>query len=459
MNNPRTYTDVNRGFRSALLSQSDDRLLRYSIQHRENKGIQFHALSKKINEAEAESTLARLSQGEICKTFFEVLKLKYRHLYEEICSDENIYKAYLNARKNKRYRTDVMLYTKNLEQNLSNLKEKLINKTITYPRYKRFIIHDPKYRVILSQEFETNVEDWAFYQVINPLLINGYIEHSYACIPGRGQIKAVLKLHEWLRYVNRYRYRREKEGKSVRDEDKWYYLKLDFSKYFYRIDHEIMKKRIKKKITDKQVQKWLFSKVDNPYERFGLPAGKKPEEVPPEEWLSDKGMPIGTLISQMLANLYNDVLDQCCKRELRIRYYIRYQDDIIILSNSKKQLHEWHRKIEQFANEEMKMELNSKTCIRPISLGVDFCGYKNYPTHIKIRKSTTKRMKRRLKKLMKDYNNGYVTLEHARSTIDSYMGLLKHCNSHSLKNKIFGDYYNVEGWFVLTKNKDDEGDN
>ena len=107
----------------------------------------------------------------------------------------------------------------------------------------------------------------------------------------------------------------------------------------------------------------------------------------------------------------------------------------------------------------MKMELNSKTCIRPISLGVDFCGYKNYPTHIKIRKSTTKRMKRRLKKLMKDYNNGYVTLEQARSTIDSYMGLLKHCNSHSLKNKIFGDYYNVEGWFVLTKNKDDEGDN
>lgn len=352
-----------------------------------------------------------------------------------------------------------MNYTDNLERNLSELKEKLINEQITYPRYKRFIIYDPKYRVILSQDFKDTVEDWAFYQVINPLLIKGYIEHSYACIPTRGQIGAVLKLHEWLRYVNRYRYRREKEGLPVRDEDKWYYLKLDFSKYFYRIDHEIMKKRIDKKITDKKVRKWLYSKVDNPFEKFGLPAGMKPEDVPYDEWLSDKGMPIGTLISQMLANLYNDPLDQYCKRELQIRYYIRYQDDIIILSNSKKQLHEWHRKIEKFANEEMQMDLNDKTCIRPISLGVDFCGYRNYPTHIKIRKSTTKRMKRRLKKLMKDYNDGLIGIEQARSVVDSYFGLLKHCNSYALKNKIFGDFYNNQGWFMLTKNKEYEGDN
>lgn len=107
----------------------------------------------------------------------------------------------------------------------------------------------------------------------------------------------------------------------------------------------------------------------------------------------------------------------------------------------------------------MKMELNEKTCIRPITLGIDFCGYKNYPTHIKIRKSTAKRMKRRLKKLMKDYNDGLASVDQARSVIDSYLGLLKYCNSYALKDKIFGDYYNTKGWFVLTTNKDDdEGD-
>ena len=376
--------------------------------------------------------------------------MKYKNLYEQICSDENIYQAYTNARKNKRYRADVLRYTNNLEKNLSELKDKLVNQRITYTRYNRFIIYDPKYRVILSQPFKNNVEDWAFYQVLNPLFVRGYIEHSYACISGRGQINAVLKLHSWLKYVNKEAYKERKQGLEVSEENKWYYLKLDFSKYFYRIDHEVLKKRIDKKISDKRVRQWLYSKIDNPYEKFGLPKGMRPEDVKDDEWLADKGMPIGALISQMLANLFNDPLDQYCKRELRIRYYIRYQDDVIILSNSKKQLHDWKKKIERFANEEMLMDFNDKVCIRPISLGIDFCGYRNYPTHIKIRKSTTKRMKRRLKKLMRQYEDGEVTLDYCRSVLDSYFGLLKHCNSYALKNKIFGDFETTEGWFVLS---------
>ena len=80
--------------------------------------------------------------------------MKYKNLYEQICSDENIYQAYINARKNKRYRADVLRYTSNLEKNLSELKDKLVNQRITYTRYNRFIIYDPKYRVILSQPFK-----------------------------------------------------------------------------------------------------------------------------------------------------------------------------------------------------------------------------------------------------------------------------------------------------------------
>lgn len=381
--------------------------------------------------------------------------MKINNIYEIICSDENLYKAYLTARKNKRYRSDVMRYTDNLEKNLTSLKKKLLNKDFTYPRFNRFYVYDPKLRLICAETFEDVVEDTAFYQVLNPLFIKGYITHSYACIPERGQIAAVLKLHEWLKYVNRYRYRDEKQGIPVREDHKWYYLKLDFSKYFYRVDHEVIKKRIDKKVKDKDVRKWLYTRFDNPYEKFGLPLGKRPEEVPYEEWLSDKGMPIGTIPSQMLANLYNDALDQYCKRELQIRYYIRYQDDIIILHNDKKQLHEWHKKIEKYALEEMKMHLNDKTCLRPITLGIDFCGYKNYATHIKIRKSSAKRIKRRLKKLMQEYNNDEITLDYALRVLDSYHGLFKHCNSHALKTAIFGDYEKgIDGWFVLTKNKD-----
>lgn len=382
--------------------------------------------------------------------------MKIKNIYDEICSDENLYRAYLNARKGKRYRADVMQYTNNLEKNLTDLKNRLLNEQIVYPRFNRFFVNDPKLRMISAQCFSDVVEDTAFYQIINPLLIAGYIEHTYACIPNRGQIAAVLKLHEWLRYVNRYRYRDEKLGLPVREDHKWYYLKLDFSKYFYRIDHEVMKKRIDKKIKDKRVRKWLYSRFENPYEKFGLPLGIRPEDIDPKDMLSDKGMPIGTIPSQMLANLYNDALDQYCKRELRIHYYIRYQDDIIILHNDKKELHKWEKQIRKFAEEEMKMQLNEKCCLRPITLGIDFCGYKNYATHIKIRKTTAKRMKRRLKKLMKQYNNDEISLDQARQVVDSYLGLLKHCNSFSLKTQIFGDYEKViDGWFVLTKNKDE----
>ena len=188
---------------------------------------------------------------------------------------------------------------------------------------------------------------------------------------------------------------------------------------------------------------------------FGLPAGMKPEDVDINDRLYDKGMPVGALVSQMLANVYNDQIDQYAKRILGIHYYIRYQDDIIILSDDKKQIKEWHRKMEKFANEVMKMELNDKTCIRPISQGIEFCGFRLWATHVKIRKSTALKMKRNLKGVMHRYNKGDITLEKANQVVSSYLGLLKHCDSYALRTEIFGDYEKGKlGWFVLTKNKD-----
>ena len=156
----------------------------------------------------------------------------------------------------------------------------------------------------------------------------------------------------------------------------------------------------------------------------------------------------------MLANVYNDQIDQYAKRTLGIKYYIRYQDDIVVLSDDKKQIKEWHQKLEKFANDVMKMEMNQKTCIRPINQGIEFCGFHLWATHIKIRKSTSLRIKRNLKGVMKRYNEGDCTLEHATQVVNSYFGLLKHCNSHALKTEIFGDYEKgIDGWFVLTRNQ------
>lgn len=381
---------------------------------------------------------------------------KIKNVYEHITSDENILNAYYNARKGKRYRKQVLEFTKNLERNLIEIQNELKKEIINYPTYKEFYIYEPKCRLILSQDFKEVVKQWAFYQVLSPLFAKMYITDSYACIKGRGQIAAVKRLYYWLRLVNSPRYNAMKKGLDTSSMNKWYYLKIDFSKYFYRVDHEVMLGVLRRKIKDDRVVRWLETRIKSPDMPFGLPAGMKPEDVDINDRLYDKGMPVGALISQMLANVYNDQIDQYAKRILGIHYYIRYQDDIIILSDDKKQIKEWHKKLEQFANEVMKMELNDKTCIRPINQGIEFCGFRLWATHVKIRKSTALKMKRNLKGVMHRYNKGDITLEKANQVVSSYLGLLKHCDSYSLRTEIFGDYEKGKlGWFVLTKNKDD----
>lgn len=380
---------------------------------------------------------------------------KIKNVYDQIISDENIHRAYLNARKGKRYRKQVLIFTKYLERNLIEIQDELRNEIVNYPKYREFYIYEPKCRLILSQDFKEVVKQWAFYQVLSPLFAKMYISDSYACIKGKGQIAAVKRLHYWLRLVNAPRYNAMKKGLDTSSMKKWYYLKIDFSKYFYRVDHEVMLQVLRHKIKDDRVVQWLETRIKSPDMPFGLPAGMKPEDVDINDRLYDKGMPVGALVSQMLANVYNDQIDQYAKRTLSIHYYIRYQDDIIILSDDKKQIKEWHKKLEKFANEVMKMELNDKTCIRPINQGIEFCGFRLWATHVKIRKSTSLRIKRNLKGVMKRYNEGYISLDKANQVVNSYLGLLKHCDSFALRTEIFGDYEKgKQGWFVLTRNKD-----
>lgn len=168
--------------------------------------------------------------------------------------------------------------------------------------------------------------------------------------------------------------------KSVnKTDEQWFYLKLDISKYFYRVSHRVLKRILAKKIKDKRLLRLLYSIIDCEHTPFGLPRGKSPDEVPLEERLFDVGMPIGNLMSQVFANLYLNELDQYCKRDLQIHYYIRYMDDVVILGNSKEQLHEWKSMIKTFLADELELDLNDKTCIRPIACGVEFVGYRIWP--------------------------------------------------------------------------------
>jgi len=151
-------------------------------------------------------------------------------------------------------------------------------------------------------------------------------------------------------------------------------------------------------------------------------------------------MPIGNLTSQMFANIYLNELDQFCKHDLHIRYYIRYMDDIIILWPDKNELFQILAEIERFLDEELHLELNKKTCIRPAWLPVTFVGAQITAKKIVMRKSTRKRMFRRMKFIKGLFEAGKITFEKVNNTMQSYFGLIQHFTAGNLLRKIIDEF-------------------
>lgn len=352
--------------------------------------------------------------------------MKLKNVFDLIFSFDNLYGALEDASKGRRYKYDVLAYNLDSWTLLNELRNEVLSGNYHIERYHIFYVYEPKKRMIMSISFRHRIVQWAIYRVINPILVQGYIEDSYGCIPGRGSLGAMNRLRYWVIQVSR-------------KEEQWFYLKLDISKYFYRVSHEVLKRILAKKIKDIRLLEVLYSIIDCKHTPFGLPPGRSPGDVPMEERLFDVGMPIGNLLSQVFANVYLDLLDQFCKRILRIHYYLRYMDDVIILCNDKKQLHDWKNRIESFLMNELELQLNNKTCIRPIGQGIEFVGYRVWSTHVMIRKSTSLRIKRSLKHMSKGYKVRKITFRQVTDTLQSYVGMLEHCDSHNLKSKILDE--------------------
>lgn len=362
--------------------------------------------------------------------------LKLSGLYEKIYDFENLYQAYREARKAKRFRDDVLQFSGNLEENLIQIQNELIYREYKVGRYREFFVYDPKKRLIMALPFKDRVVQWAIYRQINPMLDKQFIYDSYGCRVGKGTHKAADRLQYWLRQVSR-------------KPQKYYYLKLDIAKYFYRVDHRVLMDILRKKIDDKDIL-WLLDKIINSEDtKFGLPIGVDPDKCTDEDRLSDVGMPIGNLTSQLFANLYLNELDQYAKHELRLHYYIRYMDDIVILHHDKKYLHSVKDDINLFLNEKLNLQLNKKTTIRPISCGIEFVGFRIWATHRKLKKKSARKMKARIKFLQKAYASGKMSFQEVNNSMQSYFGIMKHFNSYKFKSKLLKN-------FVLKKEGDSD---
>ena len=151
-------------------------------------------------------------------------------------------------------------------------------------------------------------------------------------------------------------------------------------------------------------------------------------------------MPLGNLTSQFFANVYLNELDYFVKHELKIKYYIRYVDDFIILHASKEQLEVWKDKINQFLKDKLKIELHSqKSRIIPLSKGIDFVGFRNF-FHFKLLR---KRNIRKIFNKVKKYEKGEISYREIMESFQGWQAYSKWANSLKLRRKILKEIYKI----------------
>lgn len=344
------------------------------------------------------------------------------NLYPKIYDFENLYNAYLNARKNKRYRNEVLRYTFNLEEQLITLQNELIYRTYQVGRYREFYVHDPKKRLIMALPFKDRVLQWALNLHIEPIFEKTFIYDSYACRKGKGTHKAVNRVQKWL-------YNAKMQNKEL------YCLKLDVAKFFYRIHQDTLIKIINKRIKCADTM-WLIERIvkSENDQQFGINLGDHHYERGKVDYI---GIPIGNLTSQLFANVYLNELDQFVKHELKCKHYVRYMDDMCILSEDKHELHRIKAEIEAFLECELKLNLNNKTAIFPANKGIDFLGHKIFYSHKRLGKKTAKKLKRRTKAQFKKYLNNDITCDEMRSTVASYEGMLQQADCFKMRKKLY----------------------
>lgn len=332
------------------------------------------------------------------------MKIQLSHSFEDIISAENLLEAWKEFIRGKRGKPDVQEFSLNLMDNILSLHNDLVNHIYKHGGYQAFNICDPKPRNIHKACVRDRLLHHAIYRILYPFFDRIFVADSFSCRINKGTHKA----------INRFREFAYKAGKN--NTRTCWVLKCDIRKFFANIDHDILLKILKEHIPDKNII-WLLEEIIGSFS--SLPAEALAKEG------SLIGLPLGNLTSQLLVNIYMNRFDQFIKHKLKAKYYIRYADDFVILSENKEWLENSLLRIRVFLHEKLALELHpNKVSIKTLASGIDFLGWVNFTDHRILRTTTKRRMMKRIKESPKP------------ETINSYLGLLGHGNSYKIK-KIF----------------------
>jgi RNA-directed DNA polymerase len=324
-------------------------------------------------------------------------------MFDELFSIYNIFEAWMAFKLGKSRKKDIVYFEYHLENNIFCLHKDLQEFKYKHSEYKYFQVFDNKKRDI----YKADVRDRIIHQIVYKYLVSLYepifIADSYSSRKNKGHHRAINTLKYFIKLAS--------------PEENCFVLKCDIKKYFNNINHNILLEVIKQKVVCAKT----FNIIEEVVRSFDNNTGER-----------IKSVPLGNITSQIFANIYLHNLDLYIKKELGCRFYIRYNDDFVIISNNIKKLEDLRFKIIEFVGRELKLEIPiEKTSICKSSKGIDFLGYTVLSKAVLLRNKTKGKMFSKIEE----------------GNIDSYFGMLKHCNSHNLKKKILAKIQNRNSFF------------
>ena len=363
-------------------------------------------------------------------------------VYDEMLKYEHAKSMFYKIKRNCKNKQAIYEYNLYLNSNLYRILELLYLHKYKFSRYRIFMIRDPKFRIIMSE----NINDKLVNHLVSKYILlinleNKLIDTNVATRINKGSGDAFNK---FVDYINKLKY----QNKEI------YILKVDIKKYFYNIDHKILMSKVKNYIKDKCALRIIEEIINSTNEKYinerinylkdsrikyinSLNIGKKEKETKINTIKSiplynyNKGLPIGNMTSQILGIFYLNDVDHYIKEKLKFKYYIRYMDDILIVDTDKEKLINSFNLIEKEIRK-LNLEINSKSNLYKLSNGISFLGYvfkldKNNKLIIRYNNNTIRRLSRKLKNLKRFDKDKYVR------SLGSYKGYLDKSNI-KLKN-------------------------
>lgn len=341
-------------------------------------------------------------------------------IFEKIILQENLLKAFHAAAKEKRFRSNVLVFEERLGANIALLHTMLKNKTYRHGNYRQFHIYDPKHRIISAAPFADRIVHHAICNIIEPIFDRTFIYDSFACRKEKGTHKNTKRLQQFL------------QNQKLR-----YALKCDIAKYFPSINHKILLTILENAISDKDTL-WLLKEIIGSHE-----SGDEFEHLFPEDshfrMSKPRGIPVGNLTSQLFANIYLNAFDHFVKEKLGVKYYLRYVDDFLILGESKQYLHSLIPPIKKFLYEHRHLTMHPKKIrVFPTRVGVDFTGYIVFKDFMLLRAKNVRRFRKRLHKFKRLLRENKISEKKVQTSITCWLAHAQHADTYRLRKAIFG---------------------